>query len=89
MKLPIATIALFAALAASSAPAQDTQNWRHAIALDGEPKYGEDFTAFDYVNPDAPKGGSVRLSALGTFDSFNPILLRVAPPRGSGWSMKH
>ena len=84
MKLPIATIALFAALVASSAPAQDTQDWRHAIALDGEPKYGEDFTAFDYVNPDAPKGGSVRLSALGSFDSFNPILPQGSAATGLG-----
>ncbi|MHA1600674.1 MAG: ABC transporter substrate-binding protein, partial [Alphaproteobacteria bacterium] len=43
----------------------------HAIAMHGEPKYGPDFTHFDFLNPDAPKGGSVRLSSRGTFDSFN------------------
>jgi len=43
----------------------------HAIAMHGEPKYGPDFTHFDYLNPDAPKGGFVRLSSPGTFDSFN------------------
>lgn len=44
----------------------------HAIAMHGEPKYGPDFEHFDYVNPDAPKGGRIRLAAEGTFDSFNP-----------------
>jgi microcin C transport system substrate-binding protein len=43
----------------------------HAIALHGEPKYGADFTHFDYVTPDAPKGGTLRLSAIGTFDNFH------------------
>lgn len=57
----------------------DTDNtgdrvWHHAGALIGEPKYGPDFTHFDYVNPDAPKGGIVRLSEQGGFDTFNPIL---------------
>ena len=47
---------------------------RHGIAMHGDPKYGPDFTHFDYVNPDAPKGGTVRLSAIGTFDSFNPYI---------------
>ncbi len=40
----------------------------------GEPKYKAGFARFDYVNPDAPKGGELRLSENGTFDSFNPIL---------------
>ncbi|SMF07513.1 microcin C transport system substrate-binding protein [Tistlia consotensis] len=44
----------------------------HAIAMHGEPKYGPGFKHFDYVNPDAPKGGEIRLAAEGTFDSFNP-----------------
>ena len=43
----------------------------HAIAMHGEPKYPEGFPHFDYVNPDAPTGGTLRRGALGTFDSFN------------------
>ncbi|MGB0084454.1 MAG: extracellular solute-binding protein [Rhodomicrobiaceae bacterium] len=43
------------------------------VSLIGTPKYGPDFKHFDYVNPDAPKGGSVRLSAVGTFDTLNMI----------------
>jgi microcin C transport system substrate-binding protein len=39
--------------------------------MHGEPKYGPDFKHFDYVNPEAPKGGDIRLHAIGTFDSLN------------------
>ncbi len=46
----------------------------HAIAMHGTPKYNPDFDHFDYVNPDAPKGGSLRLALQGTFDSFNPFI---------------
>ena len=42
-----------------------------SIALRGEPKYPDGFEHFDYVNPDAPKGGVLRNEAIGTFDSFN------------------
>lgn len=48
----------------------------HAIAMHGNVKYGPDFKHFDYVNPDAPKGGSLRLAAQGTFDSFNPFIAK-------------
>ena len=46
----------------------------HALAMHGTPKYGADFRHFAYVNPDAPKGGTIRLAAQGTFDSFNPFI---------------
>ena len=39
----------------------------------GEPLYPPDFTHFDYVNPEAPRGGSIRLAAFGSFDTLNPI----------------
>lgn len=48
----------------------------HAIAMHGEPLYGPDFTHFAYANPEAPKGGTIRLSAVGNFDSFNPFILK-------------
>ena len=35
-------------------------------------KYSEDFEHFDYVNPDAPKGGEIALGTVGTFDSMHP-----------------
>lgn len=54
--------------------------WRHALSLFGDIKYPADFKRFDYVNPDAPKGGAARLISLGTFDNFN---IAVAGIKGS------
>ncbi|WP_446029782.1 extracellular solute-binding protein [Lelliottia amnigena] len=48
----------------------------YAFAVLGEPKYDANFTHFDYVNPAAPKGGNITLSAMGTFDNFNRFALR-------------
>src|SRR5476651_1067478 len=54
-------------LGAQSETIQDS----YAFAILGEPKYDANFTNFDYVNPAAPKGGTVRLAAIGTYDNFN------------------
>lgn len=51
----------------------------HGIAMNGAPKYAPDFKHFDYVNPDAPKGGTLRMAALGTFDSLNPFIIKGVP----------
>lgn len=48
----------------------------HGLAMHGDLKYPATFTHFEYVNPDAPKGGSVTLSGYGTFDSFNPHIVK-------------
>lgn len=67
----------------------------HAFAVLGEPALPPDFPYFPYVNPDAPKGGEVTLASSGTYDSFNPFILRgtangaltapwVIMPGGSG-----
>jgi len=63
--------------------AQGAAKTVHALAMHGDPKYGPDFTHFDYVNPDAPKGGAIKLAAFGTFDSFNPFILRGSPAPSS------
>ncbi|USO04694.1 MAG: ABC transporter substrate-binding protein [Rhodospirillales bacterium] len=54
----------------------------HAIALHGMPKYAADFTHVDYVNPDAPKGGTLKLNAIGSFDSLNPFIVKGTPAAG-------
>ena len=54
-----------------------TPPWRHGLALLDEPRYAEGFAHFDYVNPSAPKEGAVRMSAPGTFDNFNPVVVGV------------
>ena len=59
----------------SVASAQDRQ-FRHALTLFDDIKYGPDFKNFDYVNPAAPKGGKVRLSVVGSFDSLNPYTFK-------------
>jgi microcin C transport system substrate-binding protein len=56
----------------------------HGLALHGDLKYGPTFEHFDYVNKDAPKGGTVRLAAIGTFDNLNPFILRGVSPAGIG-----
>jgi len=56
----------------------------HGLSMHGDLKYGPEFTHFEYANPDAPKGGEIRLSAIGTFDNFNPFILRGVPAAGIG-----
>lgn len=58
-------------LLASLAFAEVTFIDAEGIALRGDPKYSDGFSHFDYVNPDAPKGGTLRSYATGTFDSLN------------------
>lgn len=53
-----------------------------AIAMHGAPKLPEQFDHFPYVNPDAPKGGLMRLNIVGTFDSLNPFIVKGRPAEG-------
>ena len=54
----------------------------HGMALGDTPRYGPEFTHFRYINPAAPKGGELRLSAMGTFDKLNPFTLKGIAARG-------
>lgn len=54
----------------------------HGIAMHGELKYPANFTYFTTVNPQAPKGGKLRLGVVGTFDSLNPYVIKGTPPAG-------
>jgi microcin C transport system substrate-binding protein len=54
----------------------------NAIAILSKPALPEDFPYFPYVNPNAPKGGEVTLASIGTFDSFNPFILRGTSAAG-------
>jgi microcin C transport system substrate-binding protein len=56
----------------------------HGMSLYGDLKYGQDFEHFDYVNPDAPKGGTIHYSAIGTFDTLNPFVIKGIPAAGIG-----
>ena len=67
MKRLIIPVLLAAAAAAGWAEVRVT----HAISMHGEPKYSADFEHFDYVNPDAPQGGTLHMHSIGTYDNFN------------------
>ena len=56
----------------------------HGLSIHGDLKYPPGFTHFAYVNPHAPKGGSVTLSAIGTFDNLNPFILKGVAAAGVG-----
>lgn len=56
--------------------------WRTTSSLIGESKYGDNLQHYDYVNPNAPKGGTLNSAVLGTFDSFNPYIVQGSPAAG-------
>ncbi|MBZ9678108.1 extracellular solute-binding protein [Mesorhizobium sp. ES1-1] len=73
---------LAAALLAAGLQATQADEWRTTSSLIGESKYGDNFQRYDYVNPDAPKGGTLNAVVLGTFDSFNPYVVQGSPAAG-------
>jgi len=84
MKLSTIFAAGLLAFAAPALAQTPTGVWVHADSLTEAPKYPEGFAHFDYVNAEAPKGGTVRLGARGGFDTFNPILPKGEPASGLG-----
>lgn len=54
------------------------------FSLLGEPKYPDNFEHLEYVNPNAPKGGIIKLAEIGSFDNFNRYASRGAPEKNSG-----
>src|SRR5712672_1974538 len=62
-------------------------DWRHGLSLFGELKYPPGFKHFDYVNPSAPKAGTVRMIAFGTFDNFNEVVAGLKGSIAMGASM--
>ena len=78
------TAVLFAAAVFATGPAGAAEN-SHGLAMHGDLKYPAGFTNFDYVNPNAPKGGTVRLNAVGTYDSFNSFIVKGNPGAGLGF----
>lgn len=79
----LATFLLFVLMVAAPA-LLSAQEWvpMHAIAMHGTPKEDANFKQFNYVNPDAPKGGTMRLNIVGTFDSLNPYIVKGRPAEG-------
>ena len=77
MKRPLP---LFLISLALSFPACATISESHGYAQFGTLKYPTRFTHFDWVNPQAPKGGTLRLMAFGTFDTLNPYTFKGTSP---------
>jgi microcin C transport system substrate-binding protein len=68
---------LVPAVQAQTGVAAGAEQWRHALSLFGSVRYPPGFKHFEYVNPAAPKGGTVRQIAIGTFDNFNRVVAGV------------
>ena len=88
MKTTLSRIALaLVALAAGLAPLPGRADFDvkgPGIAMHGEPKYKPGFKYFDYANPNAPKGGEIRLGATGGFDTLNGFTIKGRPAAGLG-----
>jgi microcin C transport system substrate-binding protein len=70
---------------ATGAAAQGNVTVSHGLTLLDQLKYGPDYKHFEYVNPDAPKGGAIRMHTIGAFDTFNPFVIKGQPAAGLGW----
>lgn len=74
-----------AGVAAPAPPAPAAAVWKGpALSMYGDLKYGPGFTHFEYVNPRAPKGGTLRIPGIGTFDNLNPFILKGLAGTGTG-----
>ena len=82
--MPIILIVFFLVISNAPPTLSDTSLSSHGIAMHGDLKYDENFTHFEYVNPNAPKGGIVRLGARGTYDSFNGFIIKGNAAAGLG-----
>ncbi|MHA1567414.1 MAG: extracellular solute-binding protein [Alphaproteobacteria bacterium] len=80
----MATIVVVGAGGQPAMAASGTNGPAHGLAMHGAPKYAADFTHFDYVNPDAPKGGAQVSEAIGTYDSLNAFIISGNPAVGVG-----
>ncbi len=77
------TIPALICLATSTLSAHaDDRVWRTSTSLIGDSRYKDGFTHYDHANPDAPKGGTFNGMANGTFDSFNPFIVKGTTAAG-------
>ncbi|MBC8130604.1 MAG: ABC transporter substrate-binding protein [Rhizobiaceae bacterium] len=79
---PATTAAQDSAEAATNASPVGQGEWKTSSSIIEPSRYPADFAHYDYVNPQAPKGGDLNKAAPGTFDSFNPFVVRGTPAAG-------
>ena len=77
--------AFSAMIAPDRAEAVEFETWLHGTSLMGDVKYPAGFKHFDYVNPDAPKGGTAKMAVQGSYDSFNQVISKGDPASGLGY----
>lgn len=80
--MPMPRALALACLLVFAAPCAAKSEPQHGLAMHGMPRESRDFSHFPYVNPDAPKGGVLKLGASGSFDSLNPLIVKGEPPPG-------
>src|SRR5687767_8769963 len=82
----LVSIALVAVLLIGTPGAQPKSDGKvhvgHGFSMFGDLKYPTGFKHFGYANPNAPKGGDVKLAAIGTYDNLNPFILKGVPAAG-------
>ena len=84
MRLSYFYATFFACSVLANAVCAKEKEANHAFAMHGQPKYDKNFGHFEYVNPNAPKGGKLINEAMGTFDSFNSFILKGVKAAGLG-----
>lgn len=78
-------ISLFFAFFTAAAPSSaDAKDWQYGLSLFGAPEMAAGFTHFPYVNKDAPKGGAVKIAAIGAFDNLNQFTIKGSAASGLG-----
>ena len=82
-------LVLICAVALAAQPTWSAER-SHGLSYFGDLKYGPDIAHFDYANPDAPKGGRIKLPGIGTFNNLNPYVdkgrtaYNISPAGGLG-----
>ena len=86
MRVTAGTVLVLGALTLAAAGATAAEvKVSHGLTLIEPLKYGPDFKHLDFVNPEAPKGGTIKRFAIGTFDTFNPFIIKGNPAVGIGF----
>lgn len=80
----VATVLSVGIVFADSVAANADEKPAHGVSVFGDLKYPAAFSHFDYVNPNAPKGGALRLRGIDSYDNLNPFILKGVPPVGVG-----
>jgi microcin C transport system substrate-binding protein len=83
-RLPLGLALTLALVTPASIRAQEVAP-SHGVAMHGDLKYGPEFEHFDYVNPNAPKGGTVTFASIGSFDTLNPFIIKGTGADGLGF----